>query len=86
MAHVGDINIACRTMGQRDPIALIMDCSSTMDMRDPRLPDGLAAKYRVIIFDSRGTGNTAVPPESSLILAQRINASWQVQFNGAGHG
>jgi pimeloyl-ACP methyl ester carboxylesterase len=64
MAHVGDINIAYRTMGQGDPIVLIMGYGSTMDMWDPRLLDSLAAKYRVIIFDNRGTGNTNAPPDN----------------------
>jgi pimeloyl-ACP methyl ester carboxylesterase len=64
MAHAGDINIAYRIMGQGDPIVLIMGYGSTMDMWDPRLLHSLAAKYRVIIFDNRGTGNTTATPDS----------------------
>ncbi len=33
-----------------------------------------------------GTEDIVVPPENSFILAQRINGSWLVQFNGGGHG
>jgi pimeloyl-ACP methyl ester carboxylesterase len=33
-----------------------------------------------------GKEDLIVHPENSFILAQRINASWLVQFNGAGHG
>ena len=33
-----------------------------------------------------GTEDVIVPPENAFILAQRINGSWLVQFNGAGHG
>ena len=33
-----------------------------------------------------GTQDVLAPPENAFILAQRINASWLVQFEGAGHG
>ena len=33
-----------------------------------------------------GTQDVIAPPENAFILAQRINASWLVQFEGAGHG
>ena len=33
-----------------------------------------------------GTEDVITPPENAFILAQRINASWLVQFEGAGHG
>ena len=33
-----------------------------------------------------GTEDVIAPPENAFILAQRINGSWLVQFNGAGHG
>ena len=33
-----------------------------------------------------GTDDVITPPENAFILAQRINGSWLVQFNGAGHG
>lgn len=33
-----------------------------------------------------GTKDVIVPPANAFILAQRINASWLVQFEGAGHG
>jgi pimeloyl-ACP methyl ester carboxylesterase len=33
-----------------------------------------------------GTEDVIAPPENSFILAQRINVSWLVQFEGAGHG
>ncbi|MFZ2470534.1 MAG: alpha/beta hydrolase [Methanothrix sp.] len=59
---VGDINIAYRVLGQGDPIVLIMGYSSTMDMWDPRFLDNLSSKYKVIIFDNRGMGNTTAPP------------------------
>lgn len=33
-----------------------------------------------------GTEDLVEPPENSFIIAQRINSSWLVQFNGGGHG
>ena len=33
-----------------------------------------------------GTEDVIRPPENSIILAQRINDSWLVRFQGAGHG
>lgn len=59
---VGDISIAYKVLGQGDPMVLIMGYSSTMDMWDPLFLDNLSTKYKVIIFDNRGMGNTTAPP------------------------
>lgn len=59
---VGDINISYRILGQGDPIVLIMGYSSTMDMWDPLFLENLSSKYKVIVFDNRGMGNTTAPP------------------------
>jgi pimeloyl-ACP methyl ester carboxylesterase len=59
---VGDIEIAYKVMGQGDPIVLIMGSSSTMDIWDSRFLDNLSSKYKVVIFDNRGMGNTTAPP------------------------
>jgi alpha-beta hydrolase superfamily lysophospholipase len=69
---VGDINIAYKIIGQGDPIVLIMGYSSTMDMWDPLFLDNLSSKYRVIIFDNRGMGNTTAPP-GNFSIAQFAN-------------
>ena len=69
---VGDINIAYRVLGQGDPIVLIMGYGSTMDMWDPRFLDNLSSKYKVIIFDNRGMGNTTAPP-GNFSIAQFAN-------------
>jgi len=69
---VGDINIAYRVLGQGDPIVLIMGYSSTMDMWDPLFLDNLSTKYKVIIFDNRGMGNTTSPP-GNFSIAQFAN-------------
>ena len=59
---VGDINISYRVLGQGDPIVLIMGYSSTMDMWDTLFLNNLSSKYKVIVFDNRGIGNTTAPP------------------------
>jgi len=69
---VGDINISYRVLGQGDPIVLIMGYSSTMDMWAPLFLDNLSSKYRVIIFDNRGMGNTTAPP-GNFSIAQFAN-------------
>ena len=69
---VGDINISYRVLGQGDPIVLIMGYSSTMDMWDPLFLDNLSSKYKVIIFDNRGMGNTTAPP-GNFSIAQYAN-------------
>lgn len=58
---VGDINISYRVLGQGEPIVLIMGYSSTMDMWDPLFLENLSSKFKVIIFDNRGMGNTTAP-------------------------
>ena len=66
---VGDINIAYKVLGQGEPIVLIMGYSSTMDMWDPLFLDNLSSKYKVIIFDNRGMGNTTAPPGNFSIVS-----------------
>jgi pimeloyl-ACP methyl ester carboxylesterase len=55
---VDDITIAYRETGSGEPIVLIMGYSSTMDLWDPELVNGLAEHNRVIVFDNRGMGNS----------------------------
>jgi pimeloyl-ACP methyl ester carboxylesterase len=69
---VGDISIAYKVLGHGDPLVLIMGYSSTMDMWDPLFLDNLSTKYKVIIFDNRGMGNTTAPP-GNFSIAQFAN-------------
>jgi len=69
---VGDINIAYRILGQGEPVVLIMGSGSTMDMWDPHFLENLSSKYRVILFDNRGMGNTTAPP-GNFSIAQFAN-------------
>ncbi len=54
----GDISISCRVIGSGHPLLLIMGYGSTMNLWESRLLDRLAERYRVIVFDNRGTGGT----------------------------
>jgi pimeloyl-ACP methyl ester carboxylesterase len=54
----GDISISCRVLGSGHPLLLIMGYGSTMNLWEPWLLDRFAERYRVIVFDNRGTGGT----------------------------
>lgn len=55
---VGDIEVAYRTYGKGAPLVAIMGFSGTMDTWDPNFIAALAKKYRVVMFDNRGMGET----------------------------
>ena len=56
--HVGDIEMAYKMFGKGDPLILHNGASDNMDAWDPALLTRLASNNTVIIFDSRGIGNT----------------------------
>src|SRR6185436_19576444 len=56
--RVGDIEMAYKMFGKGDPIILHNGTSDHMDAWDPALLTRLASNNTVIIFDSRGIGNT----------------------------
>jgi pimeloyl-ACP methyl ester carboxylesterase len=55
---VGDIDIAYKMFGKGDPILLYNGLSDGMDAWDPSFLKGLSSNHTVIVFDSRGIGNT----------------------------
>ena len=64
--RIGDINIAYKIFGNdinssagNDCILLIMGYHLTMNVWSPLLLKNLASKYKVIIFDNRGMGETS---------------------------
>ena len=62
--RVGDIEVACKTLGEGEPLLLIMGFSGTMDLWEPLAVEGLAsAGYEVTIFDNRGMGETSAGSE-----------------------
>jgi pimeloyl-ACP methyl ester carboxylesterase len=58
--QVGDIEIAYKMLGQGDPILLFNGASDGMDQWDPSFPMTLSSNHTVIVFDSRGLGNTTM--------------------------
>jgi pimeloyl-ACP methyl ester carboxylesterase len=69
--HVADIDIAYKMFGKGDPIILHSGASDNMDAWDPVLLSILASNNTVIVFDSRGIGNTTsgIEPYSIQLLA-----------------
>ncbi|HKR74035.1 MAG TPA: alpha/beta hydrolase, partial [Candidatus Nitrosocosmicus sp.] len=59
-ASVGDIDIAYKKFGNgTNTILLISGGSNTMNFWDPYLLSQLAKNYTIVVFDSRGIGNTS---------------------------
>jgi pimeloyl-ACP methyl ester carboxylesterase len=56
--HVGDIDVAYKMLGKGDPIVLISGSSSDMNAWQPSTIRDLSSNHTVIVFDSRGVGNT----------------------------
>jgi pimeloyl-ACP methyl ester carboxylesterase len=58
--QVGDIEIAYKVLGKGDPILLFNGGSDIMDAWDPSFLGILTSNHTVIVFDSRGLGNTTM--------------------------
>lgn len=56
--HVGDIDIAYKMFGKGDPILLISPAQGDMNAWEPSTLSELSSNHTVIVFDSRGVGNT----------------------------
>jgi pimeloyl-ACP methyl ester carboxylesterase len=62
-AQVRDIEIAYKMFGKGDPLILHNGASDGMDAWDPSFLTRLASNNTVIVFDSRGIGNTTAGTE-----------------------
>lgn len=71
-AQVGDIEMAYKMFGKGDPIILHNGASDGMAAWPPALLSKLASNNKVIVFDSRGIGNTTsgTEPYSIKLLAK----------------
>ena len=56
--HVGDIDVAYKMFGKGDPILLFNGASDNMDAWDQSFLRSLSSNHTVIVFDTRGIGNT----------------------------
>lgn len=63
------IDFAYRELGKQNggtPVIFLVHLAGVMDNWDPRVVDGLAAKYHVVIFDNRGIGATSGKPADTI--------------------
>jgi len=61
--RVGDIEMTYKMFGKGDPIILHNGAGGGMDAWDPALLNILSSNHTVIVFDSRGIGNTTAGTE-----------------------
>ncbi len=66
-AQVGDIEMAHKVLGQGEPLVMIPGLSATMDTWAPHFLDNLSRRFKVILFDSRGMGETSEGSEEFTI-------------------
>lgn len=59
MVRVEDIDMSYRIYGDGYPLLLIMGYGGTMNLWEERLLRSLSKKYKVIVFDNRGIGETS---------------------------
>jgi len=74
--HVGDIDIAYKVFGKGEPILLFNGASDGMNAWDPSLLKTLSSNHTVIVFDSRGIGNTTAgskPVHFTIVSANQFN-------------
>lgn len=71
--HVGDIDMAYKIIGKGKPLILIAGSGASMDMWDPQLLKQLSVNHTVIIFDSRGKGQTSVGTVKNMTMYQFAN-------------
>jgi pimeloyl-ACP methyl ester carboxylesterase len=57
--HVGDVDLAYRSIGHGEPVVMIMGLGGTMDAWLPQLVDRIGGGRRIVVFDNRGTGRSS---------------------------
>ena len=60
IVQVGDIEIAYKMSGKGDPILLVSGGSADKNAWDPSFISDLSSNHTVIVFDTRGVGNTTI--------------------------
>lgn len=71
IAEVNGTRLAYIVSGKGDPVALIHGFALDMRMWDPQLA-GLEDRYRVVRYDLRGFGRSAVPDGSEYVASQDL--------------
>jgi pimeloyl-ACP methyl ester carboxylesterase len=77
--RVGDIDIAYKVFGKGDPL-ILFNGASDIGCLEPILSKRYFFKYTVIVFDSRGIGNTTAGPKpySMHLLANDRAGYWML--------
>jgi pimeloyl-ACP methyl ester carboxylesterase len=55
---VDDIQVYYEVKGKGYPLLMITGLGGNLDLWDPRLVEGLAKNFKLVMFDNRGTGRT----------------------------
>jgi pimeloyl-ACP methyl ester carboxylesterase len=76
--------VAYRVIGNGPPLVMIMGFGGTMETWDPRLVNGLAQRYRVVIFDNAGLGETQALPAPLSVDAMANQTSALITALGLG--
>jgi pimeloyl-ACP methyl ester carboxylesterase len=84
IAHTKLGNVAYRVVGSGHPLVLIAGYASTMEIWDRRFVDALAERYRVVIFDNAGIGDTHSLPSPLTIDAMANQTSALITALGLG--
>jgi hypothetical protein len=66
--RVGDIDIAYKVFGKGDPIILFNGASDIGCLEPISFLKGISSIHTVIVFDSRGIGNTIAGPNRILCI------------------
>jgi pimeloyl-ACP methyl ester carboxylesterase len=67
-ARVGDLDIRYTLTGEGHPLVLIIGLLGSTDWWEPAFIDSLARRYRVLVFDNRGAGNTVTPDDTKITI------------------
>ncbi|MGH3152981.1 MAG: alpha/beta fold hydrolase [Streptosporangiaceae bacterium] len=76
--------VGYRVVGSGPPLVMVMGYSGTMEVWDPRFVDALAKRYRVVIFDNAGIGQTQALPAPLTIDAMADQTSALIDALGLG--
>lgn len=57
---VGDIDVYYEIKGKGFPLIMIQGIGSSLDWWDPRLIESLSKRFKLILFDNRGTGRSEI--------------------------
>ncbi|MGY1821710.1 alpha/beta fold hydrolase [Geodermatophilus sp. SYSU D00079] len=72
--RVGDLDVWTEQVGHGPDVLLIGGLGDTVESWSFQL-DGLADRYRLIAFDNRGAGRTAMPEEGATVAAMADDAA-----------